>query len=102
MERVKDQSKTFMVHVPYRGGAQIVTDVIGNQVDLAVLISVTAAPHIHSKKLKAIALTDGQRLPSLPDVPTVAETRRLHKGLTWSRGRACSPPRRRPPPWWNA
>jgi len=75
MERVKEQSKTFMVHVPYRGGAQIVTDVIGNQVDLAVLISVTAAPHIHSKKLKAIALTDDQRLPSLPDVPMVAPWR---------------------------
>lgn len=74
MERVKEQSKTFMVHVPYRGGAQIVTDVIGNQVDLAVLVSVTAAPHIQSKKLKGIALTDDHRMPSLPEVPTVAET----------------------------
>ena len=74
MERVKEQSKTFMVHVPYRGGAQIVTDVIGNQVDLAVLISVTAAPHILSKRLKGIALTDTKRTPSLPDLPTVSET----------------------------
>lgn len=74
MERIKEQSKTFMVHVPYRGGSQVVADVVGNRVDLAVLISVTAAPQIQSKALKGIAITDDQRTPSLPDLPTVAET----------------------------
>ena len=74
METIKEQSKVFMVHVPYRGGAQIVTDVIGKQVDLAVVISVTATPQIQGKKLKAIAVTDDKRLPTLPDVPSVAET----------------------------
>ena len=74
MERIKEQSKTSMVHVPYRGGSQVVADVVGDRVDLAVLISVTAAPQILSKALKGIAITDDQRAPSLPDLPTVAET----------------------------
>ncbi|MGH8847316.1 MAG: Bug family tripartite tricarboxylate transporter substrate binding protein [Polaromonas sp.] len=74
MEMVKDQGKVFITHVPYRGGAQIVTDVVGNQVDLAILVSVTATPHILAKKMKGIAVTDDRRLPTLPDVPVVAET----------------------------
>ena len=74
METIKAESKTFMVHVPYRGGAQIVTDVIGKQLDLAVVISVTGTPHILGKRVKGIAVTDDKRLPTLPDVPAVAET----------------------------
>jgi tripartite-type tricarboxylate transporter receptor subunit TctC len=74
MELIKEQSKTYMVHVPYRGGAQIVTDVIGNQVDLAMVVSVTATPHIQGKKLKGIAVTEAHRLPSLPDLPAVSES----------------------------
>ncbi|MGH6638531.1 MAG: Bug family tripartite tricarboxylate transporter substrate binding protein, partial [Polaromonas sp.] len=74
MEMVKDQGKVFITHVPYRGGAQIVTDVVGNQVDLAILVSVTATPHILAKKMKGIAVTDDKRLPTLSEVPVVAET----------------------------
>ena len=74
MELIKDQAKVFITHVPYRGGAQIVADVAGNQVDLGLLVSVTATPQIQAKKLKGIAVTDDKRLPTLPDVPVVAET----------------------------
>lgn len=74
MELIKDQAKVYITHVPYRGGAQIVTDVVGNQVDLAMLVSVTATPQILAKKMKGIAVTDDKRLATLPDVPTVAET----------------------------
>jgi tripartite-type tricarboxylate transporter receptor subunit TctC len=74
MELIKDQGKVFITHVPYRGGAQIVTDVVGNQVDLALLVSVTATPQIQARKMKGIAVTDDKRLPALPDVPVVAET----------------------------
>jgi tripartite-type tricarboxylate transporter receptor subunit TctC len=86
METINVESKSAMVHVPYRGGAQIATDVIGRQLDLAMVISVTAAPHIVSKKLKGIAVTSDKRLPGLPDLPTVAETPGL-KGfemLSWT------------------
>lgn len=73
MEQVKDQAKVFITHIPYRGGAQIATDVMGNQVDLAMMISIGATPHILAKKMKGIAITDDKRLPSLPDVPAMAE-----------------------------
>ncbi|MBL8378253.1 MAG: tripartite tricarboxylate transporter substrate binding protein [Burkholderiales bacterium] len=74
MELIKNQSKTFIVHVPYRGGGQIVTDVIGNQIDLAMVVSVTATPHVLGKRLKGIAVTIAKRLPALPDIPAVSET----------------------------
>ncbi|MDW5442934.1 tripartite tricarboxylate transporter substrate binding protein [Polaromonas sp. SM01] len=74
METIKDQAKVFITHVPYRGGAQIATDVIGNQVDLAMMISISATPHILSKKMKGIAVTSDKRLPTLPGVPTMAES----------------------------
>ncbi|HEY4958237.1 MAG TPA: tripartite tricarboxylate transporter substrate binding protein [Caldimonas sp.] len=74
METLKERAKVDIVHVPYRGGAQIVGDVIGNQLDLAVLVSISAVPHIVGKRVKAIAVTSDKRVASLPDVPTVAET----------------------------
>ena len=77
MERIKEASKTDMVHVPYRGGSQVLSDVVGDRVDLAMLISVSAAPQILSKAVKGIAITDDTRAPSLPDLPTVAETEGL-------------------------
>ncbi|MDB5873523.1 MAG: tripartite tricarboxylate transporter substrate binding protein [Ramlibacter sp.] len=74
MEMIKDQGKVFITHVPYRGGAQIVTDVVGNQVDLALLVTSTATPNILARKMKGIAVTSDKRLAILPDVPAVAET----------------------------
>ncbi|MEP6791022.1 MAG: tripartite tricarboxylate transporter substrate binding protein [Ramlibacter sp.] len=86
MELIKDQGKVFITHVPYRGGAQIVSDVVGNQVDLALLVSVTATPNVQAKKMRAIAVTGDRRLPTLPDVPTVAETPgfRGYDVVTWT------------------
>ena len=73
MEMIKERAKVDIVHVPYRGGAQIVTDVVGNQLDLAMLVSISAIPNVASKRMKGIAVTDDKRLAGLPDVPTVAE-----------------------------
>jgi tripartite-type tricarboxylate transporter receptor subunit TctC len=74
MEAIKERASVDIVHVPYRGGAQIATDVAGNQVDLAMLVSISATPQVLGRKMKGIAVTSEQRLPSLPDVPTVAES----------------------------
>jgi tripartite-type tricarboxylate transporter receptor subunit TctC len=49
MELLKQRSGIFVTHVPYRGGAQIATDVIGNQVDLAMLVSTSAIPQPASR-----------------------------------------------------
>ncbi len=72
-EMIKARAGVHMVHIPYRGAAQIANDVAGRQVDLAMLISASALPHIQSKAIKALAVTGDARLPSLPDLPTVAE-----------------------------
>jgi tripartite-type tricarboxylate transporter receptor subunit TctC len=74
MEMIKDRARIFVVHIPYRGGAQIATDVIGNQVDLAMVVSTSATPHVLAGRMKALAVTGRQRLPQLPGVPTLAET----------------------------
>lgn len=73
MELLKEQTGTFVTHIPYRGGTQIATDVIGNQVDLAMLIATTAAPHVSAGRVKALGVTGARRLPNLPQVPAFAE-----------------------------
>jgi tripartite-type tricarboxylate transporter receptor subunit TctC len=73
MELLKERSGIFVTHVPYRGGAQIATDVIGNQVDLAMLVSTSAIPHVNGKRLKALGITGNKRLAALPGVPTFDE-----------------------------
>ena len=71
---LKQAAQIHMVHIPYRGGAQIANDVAGNQVELAMLIAASAAPFVQCKALKPIAVTGAQRLALLPDVPAAAET----------------------------
>lgn len=86
MEQLKQRSGIFVTHVPYRGGAQIANDVMGKQVDLAMLVSASSIPHVRSGSLKALGVTGKQRLASLPDVPTFDEMPGL-KGydvLTWT------------------
>jgi tripartite-type tricarboxylate transporter receptor subunit TctC len=73
MELLKERSGTFVTHVPYRGGAQIATDVIGNQVDLAMLVSTSAIPHVNGNRLKALGVTGSKRLDALPNVPAFDE-----------------------------
>ncbi|SPD46703.1 conserved protein of unknown function [Cupriavidus neocaledonicus] len=73
MEMLESQAKVEITHVPYRGGTQIVTGLMGQQVDLAMLVS-TATPYVAAGKIKGIAVTSARRLPALPNVPTIAET----------------------------
>lgn len=74
MELVKRQARLHVVHIPYRGGAQIANDVAGQQIELAMLISASAMPAVQAGLIKALAVTGDSRLPGLPQVPTVAET----------------------------
>ena len=73
MELLKERSGIFVTHVPYRGGAQIATDVIGNQVDLAMLVSTSAIAHVNGGRLKALGVTGSKRLDALPNVPAFDE-----------------------------
>ena len=73
MELLKDRTKTFVVHVPYRGTALAVQDVIGGQVPMMVLDTAAGLPQIRSGKVKALAVMSPKRIASLPDVPTLDE-----------------------------
>ncbi|ART51254.1 hypothetical protein CBP34_05675 [Acidovorax carolinensis] len=61
-------------YVPYKGGAQAMTDLIGGQVDLTFNGMVATYPHVKSGKIKLIAVSSAKRNPTLGEVPTVAET----------------------------
>ena len=63
-----------MVHVPYKGSAPAMQDVIGGQVPMMFDTSVVAGPFIESGKVRALAVTSAKRTPQLPNVPTMAES----------------------------
>jgi tripartite-type tricarboxylate transporter receptor subunit TctC len=62
-----------ILHVPYKGSAPAMTDLIGGQVQLTFDTNVAALPMVKAGKVKAIAVTSAKRSPSMPNVPTVAE-----------------------------
>lgn len=72
-ERLRAQAGFAATHVPYKGGAQAIVDVVGGQVKIGLLGMASALPHIRAGRLKALAITGHERSPLLPDVPTVAE-----------------------------
>jgi tripartite-type tricarboxylate transporter receptor subunit TctC len=63
-----------MIHVPYKGIPPAVTDVIGGRVTMLFTTTISAAPHVKSGKLRAVAITSARRQASMPEVPTIGET----------------------------
>jgi tripartite-type tricarboxylate transporter receptor subunit TctC len=74
MEQLKQSAKLFMVGIPYRGGAPMMTDLLGGQIPLTFINQDAALPHVKSGKLRALAVTSAQRNPLYPDTPTIAES----------------------------
>jgi tripartite-type tricarboxylate transporter receptor subunit TctC len=73
-EMFKDVTQTFVTHIPYRGVAPMVQDIIGGQVDMGVLALPSAMPHIKAGTMRAICVSAAERIPAAPDIPTSAES----------------------------
>jgi tripartite-type tricarboxylate transporter receptor subunit TctC len=72
-ELLKDLTRTYMTHIPYRGTGPALTDLLAGTVDLTITTPPPLLPHIRSGKLKALMVTGKTRLAALPDVPTATE-----------------------------
>jgi tripartite-type tricarboxylate transporter receptor subunit TctC len=72
-ELFKMMTQVDMVHVPYKGSAPAVADLMGNQISMIFDNMPSALPHVKAGKFKALAVTSGTRVPQLADVPTMAE-----------------------------
>jgi tripartite-type tricarboxylate transporter receptor subunit TctC len=72
-ELFKVKSGASIVHIPYRGGAPMIADVLAGQIDMTINGKSVLLPHIAAGKLRALAVTSGARWSELPDVPTLVE-----------------------------
>lgn len=73
-EMFKLQTQTFGVHIPYRGGAAAQTDIMAGNIEASFQNFGTVVPYIRAGKMKALAVTSKERMPQLPDVPTMLES----------------------------
>jgi tripartite-type tricarboxylate transporter receptor subunit TctC len=74
---ITQRARLELVHVPYKSGPQVLTDLVGGQIDLAVLPLALAQPFVNDGKVKAFGVTTRQRSSPLPNTPSLAETAEL-------------------------
>jgi tripartite-type tricarboxylate transporter receptor subunit TctC len=72
-ELLKSTAKVDILHVPYKGGAPAITDLLGERISFMPINPVEAMAHIRAGRLRALAVASDKRFPLLPDVPTAAE-----------------------------
>jgi tripartite-type tricarboxylate transporter receptor subunit TctC len=82
-ELFKMMAGVNMVHVPYRGGGPVMTDLLGGQVQVMFAPTPTSIEHIRSGKLRALAVTTATRSDVLPDIPTLAEFVPGYEASNW-------------------
>jgi tripartite-type tricarboxylate transporter receptor subunit TctC len=68
------ESRTELLHIPYKGGGPAIADLIAGHVDISFATILESSGHIKSGRLRALAVTSDKRYPTLPDVPTLAES----------------------------
>jgi len=74
MELFKSMSGATVQHIPYKGTAPMMNDLLGGQVQLSISGAVGAIPHVKSGRLRGLAIGDSKRSATLPDIPTIAES----------------------------
>jgi tripartite-type tricarboxylate transporter receptor subunit TctC len=82
-ELFKMMTRVNMVHVPYRGGAPGLTDLIGGQVQVMFVTMAPAIEHIRAGKLRALAVTTSVRTEALPDIPTLSDFVPGYEASSW-------------------
>ena len=84
-ELFKSMTGTDIVHVPYKGSSQAITDLVSGHVTMLFDNAPSSMPFVQQGKLRAIAVTSTRRMPSLPDVPTIDESGvKGYESLSWS------------------
>jgi tripartite-type tricarboxylate transporter receptor subunit TctC len=74
VEMFKMMTKTDMTHVPYKGAASATTALLGGEVSMTLTTTPAMLPHARAGKVRVIAVSTAQRIPGLPDTPTIAES----------------------------
>lgn len=72
-ELLQQKAGIQLIHVPYKGAAPALSDLLGGQISMGFMTSLSSVPYFKAGKLRALAVASAQRLPQLPDVPTMAE-----------------------------
>jgi tripartite-type tricarboxylate transporter receptor subunit TctC len=83
VEMLKGLAGVKMIHVPYKGAAAAMPDVITGRISFYVASVETMMPHVKAGNIRALAVTSLKRSPSLPDVPAIAESFSGFEALTW-------------------
>jgi len=83
-ELFKQLAGIDMVHVPYRGGAALATDLMAGRVQVGFDVLTGELPHIQAGTIRALAMAARTRYPALPDVPTIGETMPLYVANSWA------------------
>jgi tripartite-type tricarboxylate transporter receptor subunit TctC len=73
MELFMSMTGLKMVHVPYKGSAPAMIDLVGGQVSVMAATALTGIPHIRAGRLRALGVTGAKRTAAAPDVPTISE-----------------------------
>lgn len=82
-ERIGQEAGRAMTHVPYRGGAQAMPDILSGAIDVALLDAVSMTPHVTAGRLRALAITGTQRAAALPGLPTLSEAGVPFEAVGW-------------------
>jgi tripartite-type tricarboxylate transporter receptor subunit TctC len=96
-ELIKQRAGLFMTHIPYRGTAPLISDLVGGAIDFAIMSPTSAAPFIENNRLIGLGVTSAQRFPTLPQIPALGE-HPAFKGYELSGWFALAGPRGLPEP----